>query len=107
MNKLAERIVPVMNETELELVIDDHYRGEAQTLTTGAEANLLKLAELRGRLTAEQEQRWAEVKAAFLREQALGGDGDDPMSRAVGAVGLLADRVGGIEKAIGRLAEPG
>ncbi|GAA3339409.1 DNA repair ATPase [Amorphoplanes nipponensis] len=107
MNKLAERIVPVMNDAELEAVIDDHYRGEAQTLTTGAEANLLKLAELRGRLTPEQERRWAEVKAAYLREQALGGEGDDPMSRAVGAVGLLADRVGGVEQAIGRLAGPG
>ncbi len=107
MNKLAERIVPVMNDEELELVIDDHYRGEAQTLTTGAEANLLKLAELRGRLTPEQEQRWAEVKAAYLREQALGGAEDDPVARAVGAVGLLADRVGDVEKAIGRLADAG
>jgi len=106
MNKLAERIVPVMNDAELETVIDDHYRGEAQTLTTGAEANLLKLAELRGRLTAEQERRWAEVKQAYLREQALGGASDDPMSRAVGAVGLLADRVGDVEKAISRLADP-
>lgn len=106
MNKLAERIVPVMNDDELEAVVDDHYRGEAQTLTNGAEANLLKLGELRGRLTPEQAQRWAEVKAAFLREQALGGAADDPMARAVGAVGLLADRVGGVEKAIGRLSGP-
>jgi len=106
MNKLAERIVPVMNDAELETVIDDHYRGEAQTLTTGAEANLLKLAELRGRLTAEQERRWTEVKQAYLREQALGGASDDPMTRAVGAVGLLADRVGDVEKAISRLADP-
>jgi hypothetical protein len=104
MNKLAERIVPVMNDAELESVIDDHYRGEAQTLTSGAEANLLKLAELRGRLTPEQAERWSEVKSAFLREQALGSVADDPMSRAVGAVGLLADRVGDVEKAIGRLA---
>ena len=29
-------------------LISDHYIGEAQTLTTGAEQNLLKLAELRG-----------------------------------------------------------
>ena len=49
MNKLAEKIVPVMNEDELESLIEDHYQGEAQTLTTGAEHNLLKLAELRGR----------------------------------------------------------
>jgi len=104
MNKLAERIVPAMNDAELEAVLDDHYLGEAQTLTTDAEANLLKLAELRGRLTPEQTARWAEVKAAYLRSRALGGDTDDPMSRAVGAVGLLADRVSDISSAITRLS---
>ncbi|WP_410630512.1 DNA repair ATPase [Amycolatopsis sp. cmx-4-83] len=107
MNKLAERIVPAMNDAELEALIDDHYAGEAQTLTSGAEANLLKLAELRGKLSGEQARRWADVKAAYLRAQALGGDDEDPMSRAVGAVGLLADRVGAIESAIGRLADGG
>jgi hypothetical protein len=105
MNKLAERIVPAMNDAELEALIDDHYAGEAQTLTSGAEANLLKLAELRGRLSEEQARRWADVKAAYLRAQALGGDDEDPMSRAVGAVGLLADRVGAVETAIGRAAQ--
>jgi hypothetical protein len=105
MNKLAERVVPVLNDDELDALIDDHYLGEAQTLTTGAEANLLKLAELRGRLTPQQRQRWAEVKAAYLREQALGGGEDDPVARAVGAVGLLADRVGGVESAVGRVAD--
>ena len=102
MNKLAERIVPVMNDDELAAVIDDHYVGEAQTLTSGAEANLLKLGELRGTLTAAQAKRWDEVKAGYRRAQALGGAQDDPMSRAVGAVGLLADRVG---TAIDRLAD--
>ncbi|CAM3438401.1 DNA repair ATPase [Stackebrandtia soli] len=106
MNKLAERVVPVMNEDELEAVIDDHYLGEAQTLTSGAEANLLKLAELRGRLTPEQSARWADIKAAFVRELALGGDGDDPASRAVGALGLLAEAIGGVESAISKAADP-
>ncbi|MEV0419619.1 DNA repair ATPase [Streptosporangium canum] len=105
MNKLAARVVPVMNDAELEAVIDDHYLGEAQTLTSGAEANLLKLAELRGTMTAAQAARWAEVKAAYLRERALGGAGDDPVTRAVGAVGLLADRVStAIEQAADRLS---
>ncbi|WP_281188024.1 AAA family ATPase [Micromonospora nigra] len=102
MNKLAERVVPVLTDDELEAVIDDHYLGEAQTLAAGAEANLLKLAELRGRLTPDQARRWAEVKAAFQRTRALGGASDDPVDRAVGALGLLADRVGGVEAAIGR-----
>jgi MoxR-like ATPase len=104
MSKLAERVVPAMNEAELDAVIDDHYLGEAQTLTTGAEANLLKLAELRGRLTDEQARRWAEIKSAYTRRLALGGDADDPATRAVGALGLLADRVGAVEAAITRAA---
>jgi hypothetical protein len=100
MNKLAERIVPAMNEAELEAMIDDHYLGEAQTLTTDAEANLLKLAELRGRLTPVQRARWTEIKAAYLRDKALGGSEDDPMTRAVGALGLLADQVREVGSAI-------
>ncbi|MFI6739390.1 DNA repair ATPase [Nonomuraea sp. NPDC050451] len=100
MNKLAERIVPAMNDAELEAVIDDHYLGEAQTLTTDAEANLLKLAELRGRLTPAQAGRWAEIKTAYLKAKALGGADDDPMARAVGALGLLADRVSEVGTAI-------
>ncbi|PZF97644.1 DNA repair ATPase [Micromonospora endophytica] len=105
MTKLAERVVPVLTDDELEAVIDDHYLGEAQTLASGAEANLLKLAELRGRLSPEQARRWAEVKDAYQRSKALGGAGDDPVDRTVGALGLLADRVGGVAAAIGRATD--
>src|SRR5687768_12252844 len=35
MNKLAEKVVPAMNDAEVEALIGDHYRGESQTLTTG------------------------------------------------------------------------
>ena len=107
MNKLAERIVPAMNDDELESLIDDHYAGEAQTLTSGAEANLLKLASLRDRLTAAEAARWAEVREAYVRSRALGGSADDPVARAVGAVGLLADRVADVSSAIGRLKGAG
>ncbi|MGA5703967.1 DNA repair ATPase [Peterkaempfera bronchialis] len=105
MSRLAGRIVPVMDAEEVEAVLDDHYRGEAQALGADAEANLLKLAGLRDRLTAEQAARWAEVKAGYLRERALGGSGDDALARAVGALGLLADRVGAVEAAITRATE--
>ncbi|MET9364885.1 DNA repair ATPase [Streptomyces sp. NPDC006632] len=106
MNKIAARIDPVMNEAELAAVIDDHYSGEAQTLTTGAEANLLKLAGLRGTLTAEQEARWAEITSAYVRTQALGGPEGDPLTRAVAALGLLADRIAAVETAIVRTGDP-
>lgn len=106
MNKLAQRIQPVMNDAELSALIDDHYTAEAQTLTTGAEANLLKLAEMRGTLTAEQADRWGELKAAYVRTQTLGGPENDPLTRAVAALGLLADRIAAVESAISRAADP-
>ncbi|MEU0677923.1 DNA repair ATPase [Streptomyces sp. NPDC006172] len=106
MNKIAQRIQPVMNDAELSALIDDHYRAEAQTLTTGAEANLLKLAELRGSLTAEQALHWAELKTAYVRVQTLGGPDHDPLTRAIAALGLLADRIAAVETAIDRAADP-
>ncbi|MEV6010653.1 DNA repair ATPase [Streptomyces sp. NPDC051976] len=70
MNRLAARIVPSLNDAELDAVVTDHYRAEAQTLASGAEAALLKLAELRGTADAAQAARWAEVKAAYRAEAA-------------------------------------
>ncbi|MET9800377.1 hypothetical protein [Streptomyces sp. NPDC006368] len=48
MNKIAARVSPAMNEERPAAVIDDHYAAEA--LTTGAEADLLKITALRGSL---------------------------------------------------------
>ncbi|MFC6010229.1 DNA repair ATPase [Nocardia lasii] len=107
MNGLTGRIVPVLDDTELEVLLDDHYRGEAQTLAADAEANLLKLAELRGRLTPEQAARWETIKTAYLRDRALGGSAEDPLIRAIGGLGLLADRLGAVEIAIRGLDEGG
>lgn len=104
MNKIAARISPAMNKAELTAVIDDHYTSEAQTLTTGAEANLLKLNVLRGTLTAPQATRWTEITGSYVRAQALGGSGDDPLNRAVAALSLLADRVAAVERAITRMS---
>ncbi|MGW5199161.1 DNA repair ATPase [Streptomyces spiralis] len=100
MNKIAQRIRPVMNATELAAVLDDHFTAEAQTLTGGAEANLLKLAELRGTLTPEQSRRWAELKAAHVRARDLGGPAEEPLTRATAALALLADRMAAIESAL-------
>jgi hypothetical protein len=83
MNKLAEKISPVMNADELQQLISDHYQGESQLLTTGAEENLLKLAELRGVLDGEAAQRWAQIKRDFLRNKAMGGDDADVGGRMV------------------------
>ncbi len=76
MNKLAEKVSPVMSEEELETLIDDHYQGEAQLLTQGAEENLLKLKELRNTLTEDEKARWALIKASFSAKVKSGGEGE-------------------------------
>ncbi|ANZ37405.1 DNA repair ATPase [Lentzea guizhouensis] len=48
MNRMAARIVPAMNDAEVEALIDDHYLGEAQLLGSRAESNLRRLRELKG-----------------------------------------------------------
>ncbi|GGR92633.1 hypothetical protein GCM10010269_34580 [Streptomyces humidus] len=106
MNKIAQRIQPVMNDAELSALIDDHYKAEAQALTTGAEANLLKLAELRHSLTAQQMLRWRELKATYVRVQSLGSPDGAPLDRAIAALGLLADRMAAVEAAINHAADP-
>ena len=75
MNKIAEKVMPVMNDRELATLIDTHYENEAQTLTTGAEANLLKYRDLQNQLDKKGEKRWEEIKKAFLRKQKLSGLG--------------------------------
>jgi hypothetical protein len=84
MNRLAEKIVPVMNDAELETVIDSHYKNEAQTLAAGAESNLLKYRELLGKLTLAETQRWNEIKRTFTKTALLRTSDDrDPVTLVV------------------------
>ncbi len=99
MTKVTEKVVAVMNDDEVERLLDDHYAGESQTLTTGAEQNLLKLAELRGRMTDQQKERWAEIKRGFGRRQATGGS-DDPMMRMSSVLGKVSENLDQISDSI-------
>lgn len=96
MNKLAEKVVPAMNDDELDALIRDHYIGEAQTLTTGAEQNLLKLGELRDTLTDEERARWTQIKKDFRRVTVAGGADDDPVTRVTATLGALGEHLDGI-----------
>jgi hypothetical protein len=100
MNKMAEKVVAVMNPEELNLVINDHYVGESQTLTTGAEQNLLKLAELRGTLTPAQSERWSEIKKGFARNAMAGGDETDPIAKVTNVLATLSQQLQEIPRSI-------
>ncbi len=93
MNKMAEKIVAVMNDAELMALIQDHYTGEAQLLTTSAEHNLLKLAELRGNQTEVQQQRWQEILTDFQRNKTTGGSETDAATKIALQLANLQDAI--------------
>ena len=100
MNKLAEKIVPAMNDSELDALLRDHYIGEAQTLTTGAEANLLKLNAMMGWLDDAGAERWEAICKEFRRQKMMGGADDDPVARVTGVLGSLDGQLEGIREAL-------
>ncbi|GAB3647770.1 DNA repair ATPase [Echinicola sediminis] len=76
MNKLIAKVVPIMNEVELDGLLLAHYENESQTLTAAAEANLLKYKELRGILSSEEQDRWDSIKTTFRKNNKLKGFGN-------------------------------
>ncbi|WP_430813872.1 DNA repair ATPase [Carboxylicivirga sp. RSCT41] len=103
MNKISEKILPIMNDQELETLLLSHYRNEAQTLTSGAEANILKFKEIYGVITAEETERWTELKETFVRNNKLKGMGSDKQAAHVLVqMEEIAKGVFGIKDEIGK-----
>jgi hypothetical protein len=92
MNRLAEKVLPALTPEEVGELLMDHYRNESQTLTADTEANLLKLREIWGMLTPEEEARWEEIKRVFQRRQVTGRS-DDPAARVAGQIALLGENL--------------
>jgi hypothetical protein len=99
MNKMAEKIVAIMDEKELQQLIDDHYAGEAQLLTTGAEENLLKLKELRGTLNKQESIRWAQIKSEFKVRNSVAGD-EDGATKIASQISGLKDNLNHLSQSI-------
>lgn len=109
MNKIAEGISPVMNDDELKTLIHSHYNNQAQTLATGAQANLLKLKELMGELAGDDLQRWEDIKRTYQRNLLLGSAGDDSLGQVIGQLMTfgegLKDIRSTLEKGVQRLID--
>ncbi|KAF0813877.1 hypothetical protein IGB42_01556 [Andreprevotia sp. IGB-42] len=97
MAKLAMRVSAIMNDVELVSMVRDHYLGEAQTLTSGAEENLLKLAQLQGALTPEEHERWEQIRRDFLNHKRMGGADADGATRIAQQVSHMVQALGAID----------
>ena len=87
MNKIAGKVMPVMNDDELQTLILSHYESEAQTLTTGAEANLLKFKEMNNMISDEDAQRWEEICKTYKKNQSVRNLGGDKFAQVVAKLG--------------------
>ena len=105
MNRIASKVLPVMNDRELWTVIESNYESDAQTLTKGAEANLLKFKELVGRLSEAEAERWDDIRRTFQKNQSfMGMDGQDKLSMVVRQLGTFGDGLQGIREVIAEAA---
>jgi len=102
MNRIAEKLLPIMSDDEVESLIDDHYENEAQTLTAGAEANLLKFRLLEGKITPPEQERWEEIKKRFVKNKILGGGDSDPVNKVVSQ---LADNNSALSEGLAALGD--
>ncbi|RBW61315.1 AAA family ATPase [Tenacibaculum sp. E3R01] len=98
MNKLVAKIVPIMNDDELQRLLLSHYESESQTLTSSAEANLLKYRELINNLSNEELTRWDSIKQIFIKNNKLKGFGDkNEMAQILSQMMAFSDNLEGIK----------
>lgn len=93
MNKMAEKIMPVMNDEEVVQTILDHYSDESQLLTSGAEFNLLRFKELLEWATPEETERLEYIRKTFRKNLSVSKMGDgDPMAQIGAQIRLFNDK---------------
>ncbi len=89
MNKIVEKLSPVMNEEELETTILSHYENESQTLTSAAEFNFLKFREMFGVISSDERNRKSEITETFQRNLKLKGLGGNQMGHVLEQMELM------------------
>ncbi len=101
MNKLVAKVVPIMNDRELESLLLSHYVNESQTLTSAAEANLLKYKELAGNSTTEEKERWETIKTIFIKNNKLNGfSNKNEMGQILSQMMSFNDSLEGIQEVL-------
>jgi hypothetical protein len=101
MNKIAEKVVPIMNDQEMRTLIRSHYQNQAQTLTSDAQANLLKLDEIMGLLEGERLERWNDIKRTFQRNLLLGSaDEGSQLGQVIAQMTSFSEGLHQIQRAV-------
>jgi len=101
MNRIAERVVPVMNDAELQELVISGYEQDSQTLTRDGESNMLKFKELVGILTEAEAERWEAIKYAYVESVRMqGAEGDDATAQVLRSLAGLRDGLESIRRTL-------
>ena len=108
MNKLVGKVVPIMDEKELQRLVLSHYESESQTLTSSAEANLLKFKELVNMLNTEDKVRWNNIRETFVKNNKLKSFGNkNEMAQMLAQMMQFSDNLAGIKTVLEKGLENG
>lgn len=103
MNKIAEKVAPIMNDKELQTLVMNLYENDSQTLTSSAEANLLKFKNMLGWQSEVELNRWNSLKETFQKNQRLKGFGENnQMGLILGQMEALANGLLGIKEVLAK-----
>ena len=101
MNRIAEKVLAVMNDEELETLIVSSYQNDAQTLTSGTEANMLKFKELIGLQSTDEKERWDDIKRTYRQNVKMRGIGsDDKVGQVIATLTTFSDGLDSIRKTL-------
>ena len=101
MNKLVAKVVPIMNNKELQTLLLSHYENESQTLTSAAEANLLKYKELTNTIDNSETERWQAIKETFVKNNKLNGFGNkNEMTQVLNQMMTFSEHLEGIKEVL-------
>jgi hypothetical protein len=101
MNRIAEKVVAIMNDDELESLILSSYESDSQTLTSDQEANMLKFKELMGIITPDEQNRWDDIKRTFQQNLKMHGiEAGDDVGLVLAQLSSLNDGLHAIQRAV-------
>jgi hypothetical protein len=106
MNRIAEKVLPILNDAELQSLILSNYENDAQTLTSNTESNLLKFKELMGVLTADEAKRWKSIQRTYSQNVKMQGvNADDQFGQVVVQLRDFSDGLHAIREAMGEAVD--
>jgi hypothetical protein len=101
MNRIAEKVLPILNDAELQTLILSNYENDAQTLTSNTESNLLKFKELMGILSEQEAKRWANIKRTFQQNVKMRGvSADDQFGQVIVQMRDFSDGLHAIRESV-------